>query len=390
MADYDVSDLNAGNAVPAPKAPDIAIPESVEDFFDGNYMWIVYVVLGLLTIGAVYYLYRYLKKKGKLPKISLPFIGNKYAPKGRLSDEMKPTGGGFELDFGKNDFDNAIVTVGDKGELYIAGGDGEYRGTTYQTVILKLDRGKDPNDESAYEFVWGGSGKCYALTYHNGNLLGIKSDHGSMWEGAKNWRIWNFTTGKYSDHIDGWWYQGKGAGTGQYSFLNGNIKGDMYIYFLRAIKGKFYEFGGTVHAVSIDPDKLVEPDKLNKGDFSKEIAVSGLTSSRKSSSNGWPMAVTISVYCDGDGRYHATLGRFVTAAAEYFASDSPEGGFARTRVHYGDGVVPRDKWNPSFAKPGENFMAGVFGANPVYFNDGYKMFFSGSGPFDGMYWVPIQ
>ena len=388
MSDYGLDDLNGDNNIDLPDLPDLPdfnfhLPE-LPDFSKfklpdvssmAEYWWVIPVILAV-----AYIIY---KNKRHLPSIpSLPgFSGGKYAPKGSLSDDMRPHGRVGVLDWKG---DNGVATVCQKtGDLYMAAGDTTYAGRKSETIIFKCSRGKDPRDKNNWSLWQRHGGKCYGLTVlPNGDVVGIKSDSGSMWRGATSWRICNFTNGKKSGIIDKWWYQGThGAGTGQFSFVEGEGS-KRTILMLRARKAKFWEYGGTTKYVTIDAKKLKSPDKLKKSDFSNEEYADGLVSRRVSS--GWPMSVQVSVIKDGKGKYHGIMGEFVTSHLFYYVSHAIRG-FRHVRTHNGDGVVPKGGRSHFYGGPNENFTYGVFTGYVVFFNGEYWIFMSGSDKLDNIY-----
>jgi len=356
---------------------------SVSGWFASVPSW-GWAIIGLLVVGAIVYI----KKYGR-PHISIPGIpsigGGKYVPRGRLSSEWSVVGDLAKLDWGDT-LDNGIAAVCPKtGDLFIAGGDGDGpTGGRHETVVIRCKRGNDPRKKKSWSTYWTGGGKCYGLTVlKSGSVIGIKSRHGSMWPGAQGWEFVNFTTGEHSDVIDGWFQH---ARVGQFTFLNGKVDGTAYIYFLRAVKPKFQEFGGPVLLTTVKRSKLEHPSKLRSSDFSRTEEVPGFISPREGSGTHWNYAVQVDVFRDGAGRVLGALGEFVTAHVFRFRSSAPDHKFTRVKGHTGFGIP--DGGNPRLffhVNPGEHYRYGVFTQSVFYFNGRYWVSMSGSFQADGIY-----
>jgi len=356
---------------------------SVGGWFASVPSW-VWAIVGLLVVVAIVYF----KKHGR-PHISIPSIpglnGSKYAPKGSLRPNWRVEDGVHKIVWG-NPMDNGIAAVCPKtGDLYIAGGDGHAPdGNYHRTAIVRCPRGKDPRNHNNYETFWHGDGKCYGLTVlDNGDVVGFISDKGSMWDGAKDWRIRNFSNGKKSDHIDDWFGYDR---AGQFAFMSGKVDGTAHVYFLRAFREAFKEFGGTVIHTSISRSKLERPDKINKHDFSKTSKVEGFVSPRRGSGTGWPYAVMVDVFRDGKSKILGALGDFPTAHIYRFKAKKPTGKFDRVSGHTGFGGIPRHGYHQG----GENYTAGVFTQSLFYFNNEYWVSMSGSQSSDGIYIAKVK
>jgi len=361
--------------------PDFHWPDwsSISGVVDNIQPWMI-AVAGLVLIGTVVYI----KKRGmpSIPHIpGIPSGGGKYAPKGKLKY-------GYDLHnvkkmvWGNNTFDNGVVAVDpDSGDLYMAGGDGSFGNSYFKTAILKCPRGKNPRDKNSWSLYHHRDGKCYGMTIVDGNVIIIASDSGSMWDGAQNWRIRNVTTGKKSGHIDDWFGD---RWPGQFTFLNGKVDGAAHIYYLRAVKPKFYEFGGPVRHVSVKRSKLIHPEKLNKGDFSKAKSLGGLIGQRVGTGTGWAYGTQVDVFRDGSGQVHASIGEFVNSKIYRYKSDKPDGDFHHYSTNDGWGV-PRGTVHPSWAKPSEHYTRGAWTLYLCYFGGEYLGSQSGSWESDGVY-----
>ncbi len=374
--DYDISDFNTGTV----DLSDIPLPNL--GFLKGLHLSpTTYVALAILIAGITIYKKR--KRSGGGSVINIPFMGgSKYQPKKALRPDYSPAGKIVKLSWG-NTFDNGIVAVCDKtGDLFVAGGDGDFGGHRYGTAILRCKRGKNPQDTRNWSLVWGGPGKCYGLTVVDGDPVGIISDHGSMWEGATNWRIRNFRTGEKSDRIDTWFGHSR---VGQFSFLNGKTDGTAHIYFLRAKRERFVEFGDIALHTTIKRNKFKYPSRIKRSDFGSVTETPGLRSGRRSSS-GYYYAVQVDVYAHGKGIV-ASLGEYVTANIYRYEADSPTGPFDRVVGHQGFGGIPHGR---HIRRGSETYTVGIFTNSICYFNDSFWCFMSGSHTSDGIYCCKVK